>query len=171
MCCGKSAHTRDSRRVITAKSATLTLSGGLWSESSPAEVSGWRSHAQTGVYRAAVSVWSGLGGGGEDLTSSRSPKGSQKVTARPCMSTPQCSPTSQLLQPVLGDNTTQGLQRGVVCVCVSVVPHRETGTRSSWWESLSVSTRCWCQALRPGWSQSRPAAPRGSRRRQLCTHT
>lgn len=32
------------------------------------------------------------------ITSSLSPKGSQKVTALPYKSTPHCSPTSQLLQ-------------------------------------------------------------------------
>ena len=49
-------------------------------------------YGQWAIKCTAVSVWSNTA-----VTSSRSPKGSQKVTALPCISTPHCSPTSQLL--------------------------------------------------------------------------
>lgn len=39
-----------------------------------------------------IARWSNI-----DFTSSRSPWDSQKVTARPCMRTPHCSPTAQLV--------------------------------------------------------------------------
>lgn len=49
-------------------------------------------YGQWAVKCTVVTVWSNM-----TVTSIRSPKGSQKVTALPCISTPHCSPTSQLL--------------------------------------------------------------------------
>lgn len=46
---------------------------------------------------------------GRAVTSSRSPKGSQKVTALPCISTPHCSPTSQLLHSDLYETWRMGV--------------------------------------------------------------
>lgn len=49
-------------------------------------------YGQWAIKCTVVALWSNMA-----VTSTRSPKGSQNVTALPCISTPHCSPTSQLL--------------------------------------------------------------------------
>lgn len=98
-------------------------------------------YGRQSVKCTAVAAWSNMA-----FTSSRSPKGSQKVTALPCISTPHCSPTSQLLHSDLrgGGRTVTSKRRHEITRGVTTF----------------TPTRCWSPALPPGWSQSRRVARR-----------
>lgn len=99
-------------------------------------------------------------------TSSRSPKGSQKVTALPCISTPHCSPTSQLLQSDLQQEKKRDVKSSLgQHTCFRQQPHPRIQE-----EEEEAPTRCWSQALPGGWSQSRHAARRVSHGAPLNKH-
>lgn len=106
------------------------------------------------------------------VTSSRSPKGSQKVTALPCISTPHCSPTSQLLH---SDLRWRGEHRGETGLHESQKFRHRCGKRSHPAITRGVvtfpPTRCLSRALPGGWSRSRHAARHACRGAPLSKHT
>lgn len=125
-----------------------------------------RMHGQRAVNCTAVAVWSKVA-----VTSSRSPKGSQKVTARPCISTPHCSPTSQLVHSDLRGEETELEHKQ------EVSRERTEDLENKWtlWITRRVvtfsPTRCSGPALLVGSSQSRHAAQRVFHGAPLHQHT